>query len=69
MRKLLLVFLLLLVFIMLTACPTPFGIIYADRIYHWDGTDETIEDWLGGTDDEDTAEVTITIEWPEEEGD
>ncbi len=66
MKKLFLV-LIVAIMIILSGCPTPFGILYADRITHWNGETETIEEWLSGDGDEDeTATVNITIDCGDE---
>ena len=67
MKRLFLVLMVVLI-VILSGCPTPFGIIYADRITHWNGETETIEDWFSGddSDDEGTATVNITIDWGDE---
>jgi outer membrane biogenesis lipoprotein LolB len=57
------ILLLILIVLILTGCPTPFGILYGDQIIHWDGEVESIEDWIDG-DDDDTTDVTIIVEWP-----
>lgn len=54
----------LLVFL-ITGCPTPFGVLYGDKIIHWDGEVESIEDWIDGEDD--TTNVTIEVVWPWDE--
>jgi hypothetical protein len=60
--KRLLIFVVILLLVLITSCPTPFGILYGDKIIHWDGEVESIEDWIDG--DDDTTDVTVIVTWP-----
>lgn len=55
----------IIVVVLFTACPTPYGILYGDQIIHWTGENESIEDWIEG--DSETTDVTIVITWPWDE--
>ena len=54
----------IILIVIFTGCPTPFGLIYADKITHWNGETETIEEWLGDEEEEiEYTDVTIEINW------
>lgn len=69
MVKIFIIVVLFSLWFLFVSCPTPFGILYGDKIIHWDGETETIKDWLDGEEQEEEQEmthVTIITGWGDE---